>query len=57
MVKASLYKNEFQNWGGPQKALVEKTPQYPYYSLPFRGQSEYKKRYNEEGEDKKMAKK
>ena len=24
--KASLYKNEFQNWGGVQKPLVEKTP-------------------------------
>jgi len=54
MVKSSLYKNEFLNWGGDKKPLVEKTPQYPYYSLPFRGKSEYKERYNEE-EDKKHA--
>jgi hypothetical protein len=43
-----LYKNEFQNWGGVAKPLVEKTPQYPYYSLPFRGQSEYKKKFTED---------
>lgn len=54
MVKSSLYKNEFLNWGGDKKPLVEKTPQYPYYSLPFRGKSEYKERFKDE-EDKKAA--
>jgi hypothetical protein len=48
MVKSSLYKNEYLNWGGSKKPLIEKTPQYPYYSLPFRGKSEYKERYKNE---------
>ena len=55
MIKSSLYKNEFLNWGGTQKPLVEKTPQYPYYSLPFRGKSEYNERFkNEEDNNKKI---
>jgi|LauGreDrversion4_2_1035121.scaffolds.fasta_scaffold338782_1 hypothetical protein len=55
MVKSSLYKNEFPNWGGEKKPLVEKTPQYPYYSLPFRGNSEYNMRFNDQ-DDKKATK-
>lgn len=52
MVKSSLYKNEYLNWGGTQKPLVEKTPQYPFYSLPFRGKSEYKERFkNDENKE------
>lgn len=45
MFNESLYKNEYLNWGPSSKKIVEKTPQYPYYSLPFRGDSEYKKSY------------
>ena len=56
MVKSSLYKNEFLNWGGAKKPLIEKTPQYPYYSLPFRGKSEYKERYKNEEENNKKTK-
>jgi hypothetical protein len=51
MVKSSLYKNEFLNWGGTKKALIEKTPQYPYYSLPFRGKSEYNERFKNEDDN------
>jgi len=48
MVNHSLYKNQFLDWGAPEKPLVEKTPQYPFYSLPFRGKSEYKQRYQDD---------
>ena len=48
MVNQSQYKNQFANWGAADKPLVEKTPQYPFYSLPFRGSSEYKLRYASE---------
>lgn len=36
----SSYQNEFQNWG-PNEVIHEKDPKYPYYSLPFRGTSQY----------------
>lgn len=32
----SSYQSEFQNWG-PNGVIHEKDPKYPYYSLPFKG--------------------
>lgn len=37
---ASSYQAEFQNWG-PNQIIHEKDPQYPYYALPFQGNSSY----------------
>lgn len=50
MIKNSLYSNEYPNWGQAPKALIEKQPQYPYYSLPFRGKSEYRENYKPDEE-------
>ena len=36
----SSYQSDFQNWG-PNEIIHEKDPQYPYYSLPFKGNSWY----------------
>jgi hypothetical protein len=36
----SSYQADFQNWG-PNEIIHEKDPQYPYYSLPFKGNSNY----------------
>lgn len=36
----TAYQSEFQNWG-PNEIIHEKDPQYPYYSLPFKGNSAY----------------
>ena len=36
----SSYQADFQNWG-PNEIIHEKDPQYPYYSLPFNGNSNY----------------
>lgn len=38
---ASTYRQDFQNWkAGPN--YIERHPQYPVYSLPFTGESEYR---------------
>jgi hypothetical protein len=58
MIKQSLYSNEYPSWGDAPKALIEKQPQYPYYSLPFRGKSEYRQNFNkEEAQDDKYINK
>ena len=36
----SSYQSEFQNWG-PNEIIHEKDPQYPFYSLPFKGTTSY----------------
>lgn len=36
----SSYQAEFQDWK-PTEVIHEKDPQYPYYSLPFKGNSAY----------------
>ena len=36
----SSYQSDFQNWG-PNEIIHEKDPQYPYYSLPFKGSTNY----------------
>ena len=40
IAERSAYKSEYPNWGASDH-LIEKTPQYPVYSLPFKGQSVY----------------
>ena len=40
LIDRSAYKSEFPNWGASD-FLIEKAPQYPVYSLPFKGQSVY----------------
>ena len=51
MIKQSLYSNEYPSWGQAPKALIEKQPQYPYYSLPFRGKSEYRETFNKNAQE------
>ena len=36
IAESSQYKLSYPNWHN-QKALIEKSPQYPIYSLPFKG--------------------
>ncbi len=36
----TAYQAEFMNWGA-NEIIHEKEPQYPYYSLPFKGNSNY----------------
>jgi len=36
----SAYQSEFMNWGA-NEIIHEKEPQYPFYSLPFQGNSNY----------------
>jgi hypothetical protein len=41
--KMSHYQAEFPNWqNGKNDIYHERHPQYPYYSLPFKGDSNYK---------------
>ena len=45
----SSYMKSFPNWqNGNQDIFHEKHPQYPFYSLPFKGESNYKQSFNEE---------
>lgn len=38
--QATTYQSSFKNWG-PNEIIHEKDPQYPFYSLPFNGNSSY----------------
>ena len=38
-IARSSYKQTFKNFGTEGK--IEKAPVYPYYSLPFNGQTDY----------------
>lgn len=41
--KHSSYQQDYPNWAnGRGDTFIEKTPQYPFYSVPFRGHSSYK---------------
>jgi len=40
----TAYQSEFMNWG-PNEIIHEKEPQYPFYSLPFQGNSSYSKTF------------
>lgn len=45
----SSYAKAFPNWRNGQNDIFhEKAPQYPYYSLPFKGESSYKQSFTEE---------
>lgn len=47
--KTSSYAAEFPNWkNGLKDVYHEKHPQFPYYSLPFKGDSSYKKNFTDE---------
>jgi hypothetical protein len=49
MQQTSSYGAEFPNWkNGQQDVYHEKHPQYPYYSLPFAGNSNYAQAFTEE---------
>lgn len=48
-MKQSHYQAEFPNWqNGKGDIYHERHPQYPYYSLPFKGDSSYKRNFTEE---------
>lgn len=45
----SAYANQYPNWqNGKNDVYIEKHPQFPVYSLPFHGDSSYKKNFTEE---------
>ena len=45
----SAYQKSFPNWhNGNNDVFHEKQPQYPFYSLPFKGESNYKQSFTEE---------
>lgn len=46
--KMSHYMAEFPNWQNGGDIYHERHPQYPYYSIPFRGDSTYKINHTEE---------
>lgn len=47
--KMSHYQSDFPNWqNGKNDIYHERHPQYPYYSLPFKGDSSYKRNFTEE---------
>jgi len=44
----SSYQAAFPNWdNGKNDVFHEKHPQYPYYSLPFKGDSTYKQNFTD----------
>ena len=50
---ASSYQKSFPNWrNGSNDIFHEKHPQYPFYSLPFKGESSYKQNFTEEQQKK-----
>jgi hypothetical protein len=47
IVGQSSYQKNFPNWeNGKADVFHERHPQYPFYSMPFRGQSSYKGTYS-----------
>ncbi len=49
IVKQSHYQAEYPNWqNGSGDIYHERHPQYPYYSLPFKGESSYKQSFTKE---------
>lgn len=41
---SSIYKKDFPNWK-VQPGHIEKHPQFPFYSLPFKGESLYRESF------------
>ena len=53
IVAQSTYMKNFPNWkNGGGDIYHEKHPQYPFYSLPFKGDSSYAMNHNEEQQRK-----
>lgn len=50
----TAYQAEFQNWG-PNEVIHEKDPKYPYYSLPFKGNSNYARTFCQGSSDGKTG--
>ena len=50
---ASIYKKDFPNWK-VQPGHIEKHPQYPVYSLPFKGESLYRDSFAKSGSSKSL---
>jgi len=49
MILSSSYANNFVNWrNGNRDVYIEKKPQYPVYTLPFKGESGYKESFTKE---------
>ncbi|CDW73089.1 UNKNOWN [Stylonychia lemnae] len=46
-LEGSIYKSQYQNWGKSEQ-LIEKTPQYPVYQLPFKGKSQYQEKFTQQ---------
>ena len=46
--KMSHYMAEYPNWQNGGDIYHERHPQYPYYSIPFKGDSTYKMNFTEE---------
>ena len=44
----SSYMKNFPNWRNGGDIFHEKQPQYPFYSLPFKGESNYAQSFTEE---------
>jgi len=48
IVNTSSYKASYPDWdNGKDDIFHEKHPQYPFYSLPFQGESTYAKNHTE----------
>ena len=48
IVQTSSYKASFPDWNnGKNDVFHEKHPQFPFYSLPFQGESTYAKHHTE----------
>ena len=49
IVKMSSYQANYPNWkNGHNDVFIEKEPQYPIYSVPFRGASSYKQTFTDD---------
>lgn len=58
IVQMSSYMASFPNWdNGKKDVFHEKHPQYPFYSLPFRGDSTYKQTHTDRTQDLKRLNK
>lgn len=53
MLAQSNYMKDFPDWrNGRNDVFHEKQPQYPFYSLPFKGGSNYQETYTEDQQRK-----
>ena len=53
MLKSSTYENTYPNWrNGNHDTYIEKHPQFPVYTLPFKSDSSYKHEFTADQLDK-----